>query len=157
MTCTLHEAFDQFKKHNPTRKLGVTSFKKLKPVNVKKVSETSHKTCLCQACSNVALKAEVLKNVITGKDIPMQIMQSKKDTANITMCQYTSDYPKPACLERTCPDCGPHKLTEYYKDVITGRENNEIKWYRWAVIKVQKHGKEKRITSCITEANLNVM
>jgi len=79
MTMTLEEAYKEYKSRNPANKIGLTSFSKLKPVNVKKVSETSRRSCLCQKCCNVALKIEALTtlkkrvkekgNVMTCDDI----------------------------------------------------------------------------------------
>lgn len=57
---TLEEAY---KSRNPVLKLGLTSFTKLKPENVNKVSETSRRSCLYQKCCNVALKVEALTNI----------------------------------------------------------------------------------------------
>lgn len=56
MTITLEEAHKLYKTRNPSHKIDLTSFSKLKPVNVKKVSKTSRRSCLCQICCNIALK-----------------------------------------------------------------------------------------------------
>ena len=42
-------------------KIWFTSFKKINSKQVRRVSETSHFSCLCQTCCNVALKVEALK------------------------------------------------------------------------------------------------
>jgi hypothetical protein len=57
---TLSDAHAQFRKKYPDTQIGKTAFNKLKPENVKRVSETSHKSCLCQICCNLALKHDAL-------------------------------------------------------------------------------------------------
>ena len=58
---TLNDAYERFKKENTDTKVGLSIFKKEKPRNVKIVSETSHRSCLCQICCNLALKIDNLK------------------------------------------------------------------------------------------------
>ena len=58
---TLEDAYKNFKTLNNEIKIGPTMFKKLKPENVKKVSETSQRFCLCQICCKLALKILALK------------------------------------------------------------------------------------------------
>ena len=64
MTMTLEDAFKSFKSVYPNVKIGFTMFKKLKPENVRKISETNRKSCLCQICCNFALKVDALKKHI---------------------------------------------------------------------------------------------
>ena len=54
----------QYKESNPGHKIGLTSFRKLASENLKKISETNSRTCLCSSCCNVALKIESLKKFI---------------------------------------------------------------------------------------------
>ena len=61
MIATSADAFSQYKSEYPEDKIGFTSFKKLKPKNARRISETNRKSCLCKACCNVALKVEALK------------------------------------------------------------------------------------------------
>ena len=52
----------------PNSKVGLTSFKKAKPNNVKKISETNKRTCLYQICCNASIKAESLRSFVASKD-----------------------------------------------------------------------------------------
>ena len=61
MTMTLEEAHTMYKNKHLQHKIGLTAFRKLKPENVRKLSETSRRSCLCQTCCNVGLKIEALK------------------------------------------------------------------------------------------------
>ena len=47
MTITLVEAFQLFKAEHPDIKVGFTSFRKLKPKEVRRISDTNRRTCLC--------------------------------------------------------------------------------------------------------------
>lgn len=53
MAITLQEAHKVFTEENPDMKIGFTSFRKLKPPQVKRVSEKNRWSCLCKTCCNV--------------------------------------------------------------------------------------------------------
>lgn len=72
MTMTLSDAFAIFKKKYPNENLGLTSFKKLKPLNGKRVSETSHKSCLCQICCNLSLKIDAMNKYAQTGDASLK-------------------------------------------------------------------------------------
>ena len=71
MTMTIKDAHLMYKKKYPDSKVGLTTFYKLKPRNIK-VSETNRRCCLCQICCNVALKVEAANKFIIGKDREIQ-------------------------------------------------------------------------------------
>ena len=104
MTMTLEEAHKLYKTRNPSHKIGLTSFSKLKPVNVKKVSETSRRYCLCQICCNIALKVETLttvKRAAKERGMTEDIQIDKKSLSNVTFYNYKSE-PSVKCLTRNC-------------------------------------------------------
>ena len=87
MTMTLSEAYDQYKEEYCHHKVGFSTFKRLKPTNVKKISETSLRQALCQKCCNAALKAEALKRYTVKTDINSHIVElSKHKAADLTLC-----------------------------------------------------------------------
>ena len=63
MSCFLSEAYEQFKQSHPATKIGFSVFKRLRPQNVTRISETSRKTCLCQTCSNPCLNKANLRDL----------------------------------------------------------------------------------------------
>jgi hypothetical protein len=67
MTMTSTDAYHAYKTKYPEDKIGFSTFKKLKPPQVRRVSETSRKSCLCQICCNIALKCEALKTFFLEK------------------------------------------------------------------------------------------
>ncbi|KAJ8300504.1 LOW QUALITY PROTEIN: hypothetical protein KUTeg_022023 [Tegillarca granosa] len=114
MTMTLDNAFKNFKAINPNIKIGFTMFRKLKPENVRKISETSRRSCLCQVCCNIALKTDLNKDRLAAE----------------TLCPY-QDTPSAPCLNRTCELCGTQKLTEYLKPIIEESKDAKVTWFKW--------------------------
>lgn len=161
MTMTLQEAFKTYKEENPGRKIGFTSFRKFKPKQVKRVSETSRRSCLCKPCCNAALKAEALKNFAQKQTATSKIdkdqlplfKKSKRNVANETVCPYDKETgnPKANCLNRSCDQCGAQRLISQYKTILIEVLNEKMSWYCWEYITIQKNGKDKRVTSCVAK------
>ena len=158
MTMTLEDAFKNFKSLHPNVKIGFTMFKKLKPENVRKISETNRKSCLCQICCNVALKVEALKEHIKTIETPenkeqlSKITLEKEKISSATVCEF-EDTPKASCLERTCQTCSTESLEEYLKDVTDESKDKNITWHQWGSIEINKENKVKRCVSCVPKEN----
>ena len=56
MSMSIQDAHTVYKELHPEYKIGLISFSKLRPIQVKTVTETNRRTCLCQQCCNAALK-----------------------------------------------------------------------------------------------------
>ncbi|XP_077869847.1 uncharacterized protein LOC144362389 [Saccoglossus kowalevskii] len=155
MTMTLSEAFEQYKKENPEIKIGYTSFKKLKPVNIRRVSEISHRSCLCQICCNLALKIQAVNKFavqIENDNLKSKVKSwNKQSVSAITLCDYSQqDLPNAKCLDRKCDNCSPHLLSDHLQEALTNTSNDKITWYRWQYIIVETEGGiKKRMTSCV--------
>lgn len=154
LTCTVKEAYESYCKEYPVHKIGFSTFKKLRPKNVRRISETNRKTCLCQTCANPSLKAEALKQYCGKSPIGevqsccKEIITSKREMSRATLCPY-DDQPKPTCLNRNCQECGAKNLKMKYKTVIERSDaNTEITWYEWGPMLISKNGTTKRIVSC---------
>ena len=147
MVMTLEDAFKMFKE-NPDTKIGCSSFKKLKPKNVRKVSETSRRTCLCTKCCNVALKVQALKKFIATSSPENKDLADKMTKAYLcdaVVCAYSS-HPDKKCLERECNQCPKlescfEALRDHYQAIIT--------WCHWEYIQIHKDGSVKRCISCV--------
>ena len=61
MILTMKYAFIEVKERNPDVKICFTSFSKLKPPEVRRITETNKPSCLCRTSCNVALKSEALQ------------------------------------------------------------------------------------------------
>ena len=154
MTMTLEDAFKNFKSVYPNVKIGFTMFKKLKPENVRKISETNRKSCLCQICCNFALKVDALKKHIKTIETPenkeqLSKIQIEKETIySATVCEFENT-PKAQCLERACQTCNTESLEEYFKELTYESKDKNISWYQWGSIEINKENKVKRCVSCI--------
>ncbi|XP_052806603.1 uncharacterized protein LOC128235851 [Mya arenaria] len=159
MTMTLEEAHKLYKTRNPNHKIGLTSFSKLKPVNVKKVSETSRRSCLCQTCCNVALKVEALttlKRVVKETDMTEDIKIDKKSLSDATFCSYEQE-PSLKCVSRNCEKCGVQGLQKYLATMEEKNRDGMVSWYQWESIEIKKYDKVKRCVSCVPkEADFKV-
>lgn len=148
MTVTIKEAYVMFKKEYPDAKVGLISFYKLKPKNVKKIAETNRRCCLCVTCCNVALKVEAANKFTTACPEIKNI--TKRIAANMTLCSYEGEFPNEDCLNQTCKKCGPSKIKEYYEGLIEEFGEKEIEYHRWERIKLlRKNNKMKDCMSCI--------
>ena len=107
MTMTLEDAYKNFQSLYPDVKIGFTMYKmykKLKPKNVRKISETNRKSCLCQIFCNFALKVEALKKHVTTVETPdnkeqlTKILLDKENISSATLCQFENT-PKASCRE----------------------------------------------------------
>ena len=146
MTMTLKDAFQAFKDKYPNYKVGFTSFRKCKPIQVSKVSETNRRTCLCMQCCNLALKCESLKK-ITSLSSEQPATTKKDDLARMTLC---GNEPTQACSKRTCEECSDvtKVITTNFENLLKETEAN-VEWAKWEYINFQKDDKVKRIVSCV--------
>ena len=149
MVMTLNEAYGCFKKVYPQHKIGLTMFRKLRPIQVKRVLETSRRTCLCQKCCNVALKTEALKKLVGILKVDVDVLTSKHDIINLSVCAYDGPYAKKQCLERQCADCGTQLISAHYHEVK--QLPATITWNVWDYVQVEKNGQAKRIISCLVK------
>ena len=149
MTMTMSEAFDEFKKQYPDVKIGFTSFKKFKPHQVRRVSETSHKSCLCQICCNLSLKIDAIQKFSTekGSDNLKGTVKNwnKTNVSNITLCNYSEkEYPKAECLNRSCNECKVTNISDLLKDDVEGQMNEVITWFRWQLVSLETESGVKK-------------
>ena len=160
MIMTMKDAFELFKRKHKDVKIGFTSFCKLKPKQVRKVSETNKRSCLCQICCNAALKEEAMKTLINSTDEMKQVSKGlkvlKKDVSAMTLCSFGNENntPRSECLNRKCKNCGVHAISEHYKEVakICREQQKEINWYNWEYVDVSKGEAKKRIMSCVSKS-----
>ena len=109
MIMTMKDAYKNFKERYPNVIIGFTSFRKLKPPEVRRITETNKRACLCRTCCNAALKCEALQNFAKSSEPLQQISENllfdKKELSQMTLCKT----PKSKCLDRSCKNCGVKK------------------------------------------------
>ena len=144
------EALELYRELNPDVKVSMTTFRMLKPHNVRHMSETDRRSCLCTVCCNLSLKSEALqKFLIREKCADEQLPISKHELSSSTLCN--GDKPAAACLQRECRMCSTSKLNHLYKGILHQRKNTTIAWYKWKYVTVEKDGVMKRCISCIPQ------
>ena len=152
MSMSIQDAHTVYKQLHPEDKIGLTSFSRLRPIQVKTVTKTNRRTCLCQQCCNAALKLEALKKFANAEGSEVTILKSKRDIIKATLCPYNDEQPKVACLNRSCENCGPKLLGEYYSDLVTPNKDKDIAWNKWEYITINKEESSKRVVSCVTKS-----
>lgn len=90
------------------KKVGFTSFRNLKPGNVRNISETDRRTCLCTICANVALKAHSIakyaklkSNDESSDNLVRLNKMSKEDLVSHTLCHKNgiNEYHRVECIK----------------------------------------------------------
>ena len=111
MTMTVAQAYELYQELNPGIKVSLTSFRMLKPQNVRHLSETNRRSCLCTTWCNMALKSEALVKFLTReKYVTEGLPTNKQQLAGATLC--SQEKPAAACLDRSCASCGVSKLND---------------------------------------------
>lgn len=161
MTMTSADAYHTYRTKYPDDKIGLSTFKKLKPLHVRRVSETNRKSCLCQICCNIALKSGALKtflNLDYFKNMEKPPFD-KNILMNATLCAETDrGYHKSLCLRRECKECGVHKLRTVFESVNqkSSEDDCQVAWYKWEYITVDREDtggtSTKRIISCVPKS-----
>ena len=119
MTMTVNDAHETFLKKYPERKIGLTSFFKLKPTSVKKVSENNRRCCLCTICCNAALVIEAAKNFLNGKEVGVKQL-TKRELAVRMLCKYDINHEaKCDFANGDCQTCGAKCIREHFRDFET--------------------------------------
>ena len=150
MTMKVHDAYDLYKETHPGIKISLTTFRMLKPQNVRHMCDTNRKSCLCTTCCNLSLKAEALQKFLTREkcadsDLPI----TKQDLSSASMCkggELSAD-----CINRECSSCGTKTLRDVYKTILQQKGESKLNWYQWQYVSMEKDGQIKRCISCVQQ------
>lgn len=125
MSMEIQDACEEYKQAYSDDRLGLTSFYKLCPKQVKKVAETNCHTCLCQKCCSAALKAEALKkftSTVCSTDLAKSVITTKRDVIKATLSAYDTGHPRAACVNRTCSQCNAHLIITHYDGIVSSNK-----------------------------------
>lgn len=156
MSMAIQDAYEEYNRAYPDDKLGLTSFNKLCPKQVKKVAERNRCTCLCQKCCNAALQAEPLKKFMStecSSDLAKSVITTKQDVIKATMCAYDTEHPRAACLNRTCSHCNARLIITHYDEIVSPNKGKKITWNSWEHITITKNDTPKNVMSCVTKTS----
>ena len=114
--------------------IGRTTFQKLRPKTTLCVDQAKHTSCLCEYCTNVALKLSVFRanNIDLGDayDVTMTTLYAKE-----------GDWHNPSCIYRDCKNCGVDNLDNKLQGVADTAKI--VKWKFWG--KSVDDGKARKI------------
>ena len=132
---TLEKAFHTFASDHPQNKIGLSSFKKRRPKNVKPIDSTPYKDCICEYCANLALQLKSLSTHLvrscTECDNLRAGLASNEACVNQTLCSRSGEFHKMPCVKRECGDCGTSAFVTalaHIEEHVTSSH-----WYRWVI------------------------
>ena len=155
MIMTSIDAYHMYRQKYQQDKIGLSKFKDLKPKQVRRISETNKKSCLCQVCCNIALKSEALASFLKNnrEKLTVSMDTDKVTLSNKTLCEIgPDDNHNPKCLRRECTACGPSILRRYLEPLAkeSCEKGLKINWHKWDTISVEREdGSCKKIKSCV--------
>ena len=71
--------YSRYRAKYPNEKIGLTTFRRVKPIQVRQITETNRRSCLCQKCCNVALKADALKKFARQMEMKDDIYEKNQN------------------------------------------------------------------------------
>lgn len=146
MTDTLQQAHIRFLKQNPSVKVSLIHFRKLRPKEVLTVNKHKFNSCLCEYCLNVQYKLDTLNQVSQSMKKPELKVKSKYLCVEKSMCQKNteSNFAKMIFIERECNSCGESTLQKHFEPLLEFNENDTCQWKCWEYRTVKNRGKEER-------------
>ncbi|MES9905398.1 MAG: hypothetical protein ABW168_22320 [Sedimenticola sp.] len=146
LTRPLKRVYAEYQKEPGCLKIGLDKFKKLRPKHVLTANKTQLRQCVCEYCTNVDNKLELLNasNTTVKYTDAMHLV-------NDSMCAKESDEKHHAikCIERTCPNCGVDLLHE--KLTMACKDLKEVTWKRWENSTITVKGKSKTTKELLTK------
>lgn len=129
----IKEVYGMFKSENPAIKVGLTTFFKCRPPNVKLFSNTPHNVCSCIIHENLRCRLSALKRSITAF--------SDLEINSGMHLNFTCDVPSADCFSISCDRCENFRKIQCALDLVDDT-SQQISWTKW--IKVNKNTKENR-------------
>lgn len=134
LTETIQKAHVRYCKENPTKKISLSQFRKMRPKEVLTVKQHKFSTCLCEYCLNVQYKINTLNSACIKMNKPNLKLANKYDCVGKTLCDKEAEdlFHKVECCKRNCKECGAQKLKEHFSDLNeTSDLKASFKWKRW--------------------------
>jgi hypothetical protein len=125
LECSLMRLYKEFVRETEVV-ISFSKFASFRPKNVMTMSNNKFINCLCEYCTNLELKLQVLPKIIENRE-GHEKPKDKYDLANETMCAYNL-HPQKPCLDRKCPQCGIDLLTQRFPELLG---DGPITWGRW--------------------------
>ncbi|XP_063967818.1 uncharacterized protein LOC135157146 isoform X2 [Lytechinus pictus] len=139
----INEIYNKFKSANPDVKIGISSFKMLRPQHVKLMSTRKMAACLCEYCTNLELKLSVLNKINKAEPIKNMYELNK-----LTLCKRPTDvkYDAPKCYRRECSECGVQLLKNHLQPLEAMLEKT-LEWTRWEMVQSSTGDKRMQLVT----------
>lgn len=125
-----------FCKKNPEKKISLQTFYRKLPGNILSSRKRAFQQCLCEYCENIDLKLDALNKNLTepvdGRDVLSE----------------ASTCPEPAlsCLNRSCKECGIHRVRLGLETNLQTPDGTHVKWKCWEIVTTEKGKRRELIT-----------
>lgn len=122
----LHKEYNEA---HPDAQVSRATFYKHRPKHVRTMQAAKYSGCLCEYCENVNLKLTVINRLQPG------CVKDAYELVSYTMCDRAVDmqFNKPACIKRTCNECGVDKLDSKLGPILKD-PTKEIEWKCWEMV-----------------------
>lgn len=114
-----------FREKHPDNTTSLRTFYRHLPSNIVSSSKLAYKQCLCETCTNIDLKLDVVNTItklpIDGRDV----------ASESTLCQT----PTLACLDRKCNQCGVDKFSNLLHENLRQPLSETVSWKSWDMVK----------------------
>ncbi|XP_070562440.1 uncharacterized protein [Ptychodera flava] len=131
MEMTTERAHKKWVKDNPDNEVSLTTFRKLKPINVKPIRKNQLNQCLCEKCTNIMLKLRTLNATLGRHQYGNLKIKDKYDLLNISLCEKQNGLHSYKCVSRQCEKCGVRKLRERLERISTEDSLIQTSWLKW--------------------------
>lgn len=152
---TQTEVYLDFKKKNPSVKIGQRQFESYKPFFVTSVRQKDRNTCCCRQHveirglfkSTMEYRKKLLKGMNTSRANEFRVYDHLTDIVNETLCpkSETDQFHTKACIDRECDQCGVNNLKFMPEEMDTSENAANLKWECYEYVNVTaKGGKIRR-------------
>lgn len=127
MLMTVSEAYELFKKENPSETIGKSTFFKIRPRHVQLVSKMPHNMCVCVYHANFGFLLESCT-----KSIPSFPTDFEKFLKAVC-CDIHNEY----CMTNTCKKCITDLQDQFVPVAYLANMDDEVNWQQWLKINNQ--------------------
>lgn len=128
MKYTRKNTYRMFMDEHPEVKIGLTTFNKLKPRDIKLMKHAKWFQCLCEICDNVKNISRSIRLSFQRSHMePPVFLTDEMDLAKASVC----DINNLSCLDRTCTKCESVDLLPSFEQWINDDDRVKVKYDKW--------------------------
>uniref|UniRef100_A0A8C4WX24 Uncharacterized protein n=1 Tax=Eptatretus burgeri TaxID=7764 RepID=A0A8C4WX24_EPTBU len=133
MEVTVSRAYDIWKSISPGADVSLSTFQKLRPIDVLPLRQNKLNQCLCEYCTDILLKLQSLNQVASlYSDSECKIVD-KYALLALTLCKKEegSTVFRLRCVDRICDECGVQLLDDRFVNLVQASGDREVTWRKW--------------------------